>query len=90
MLDADNRRALRATGIVVLLTASSAALASRLSTDDSRPLLIGGDKTATLERLSALRQPAYEAAAHLQVDTERNSVDDVAATVVKEFRAWNG
>ena len=90
MLDADNRRALRARGVVVLLTASSAALASRLSNDNSRPLLIGDDKTATLERLSALRQPAYEAAAHFEVDTEGGSVDDVAAAVVKEFSAWNG
>jgi shikimate kinase len=90
VLDAENRRALRARGVVVLLTASSAALASRLSNDNSRPLLIGDDKTATLERLSALRQPAYEAAAHLEVDTENRSVDDVAATVVKEFSAWNG
>lgn len=90
VLDADNRRALRATGVVVLLTASSAALAARLADDDSRPLLIGNDKTATLERLSAVRQPAYEAAAHFEVDTERRSVDDVATEVVKEYRAWNG
>ena len=90
VLDAENRRALRARGVVVLLTASSAALASRLAHDDSRPLLIGADKTATLERLSALRQPAYEAAAHFEVETERRSVDDVAATVVEEFRSWNG
>jgi shikimate kinase len=90
VLDADNRRALRAHGVVVLLTASSAALASRLSSDDSRPLLIGGDKAATLERLSAVRQPAYEAAAHLEVDTERRSVDEVADAVVEEYRAWNG
>ncbi len=90
VLDAENRRALRTRGVVVLLTASSAALAARLSNDDSRPLLIGDDKTATLERLSAIRQPAYEAAAHFEVDTESSSVDDVAATVVKEFLAWNG
>jgi shikimate kinase len=74
----------------VLLTASSAALASRLADDDSRPLLIGADKTATLERLSALRQPAYEAAAHFEVETEHRSVDDVAAAVVEEYRSWNG
>jgi len=90
VLDADNRRALRANGVVVLLTASSAALASRLARDDSRPLLIGHDKAAALERLSALRQPAYEAAAHLQVDTEGRSVDDVVTAVVEEYRAWNG
>ena len=90
VLDADNRRALRAHGVVVLLTASSAALAARLSRDDSRPLLIGDDKTATLERLSALRQPAYEAAAHFEVDTEGRSVDEVAAAVVEEYRSWSG
>ncbi len=91
VLDAENRRGvLRASGVVVWLTASSAALAARLAGDDSRPLLIGDDKTATLERLSAIRQPAYEAAAHVDVDTEGRSVDDVAATVVEEYRAWNG
>jgi shikimate kinase len=90
VLDAENRRALRSRGVVVLLTASSAALAARLVDDHSRPLLIGNDKTATLERLSAVRQPAYEAAAHFEVDTERGSVDDVAVTVVEEFHAWNG
>jgi shikimate kinase len=90
VLDADNRRALRERGVVVLLTASSAALAARLAHDNSRPLLIGDDKTATLERLSALRQPAYEAAAHIDIDTEGRSVDEVAADVVREYRAWNG
>src|SRR3954471_18197357 len=78
VLDADNRRALRATGFVVWLLASSAELASRLGHDDSRPLLAGGDKTATLERLSAQREPAYEAAAHVQIDTGGRTVDEVA------------
>ena len=90
VLDADNRRALRARGVVVWLSASSTELASRLVRDDSRPLLAGGDKTATLERLGAQREPAYEAAAHVRVDTEGRSVDDVAAAVVEEYRTWNG
>ena len=90
VLDADNRRALRATGVVVWLLASSNELASRLVQDDSRPLLAGGDKTATLERLGAQREPAYDAAAHLRVDTEGRTVDEVADVVVEEFRAWNG
>ena len=57
---------------------------------DSRPLLEGGDKTATLERLGLQREPAYEAAAHVQIDTDARRVDDVAAAVVEEYRAWNG
>ncbi len=90
VLDADNRRALRATGVVVWLVASSSELASRLGHDDSRPLLAGGDKTTTLQRLSAQREPAYEAAAHVQVDTGGRTVGDVADAVVQEFHAWNG
>jgi shikimate kinase len=90
VLDAENRRALRAHGVVVWLLASSTELAARLMHDESRPLLAGGDKTATLERLSALREPAYEAAAHVQVSTDGRTPDDVAATVLEELRAWNG
>src|ERR1700704_179547 len=49
VLDPDNRRSLRQRGVVVWLTASSAALASRLTGDKTRPLLAGADRTATLE-----------------------------------------
>jgi shikimate kinase len=90
VLDPDNRRSLRERGVVVWLKATSAALASRLTGDDTRPLLAGRDRTATLERLSAQREPAYEAAAHLSIDTEGRTVDEVAARVVEEFRSWNG
>jgi shikimate kinase len=90
VLDADNRRALRAHGVVVWLLASTAELASRLVHDESRPLLVGADKTATLERLGAQREAAYEGASHVQVDTEGRTVDEVAATVIEELHAWNG
>jgi shikimate kinase len=89
VLDPDNRRSLRDAGVVVWLDAAPAALASRLTDDDTRPLLAGGDRTVTLGRLRALREPAYEAAAHVQVDTEGRSVDEVADAVVEKFRAWN-
>jgi shikimate kinase len=85
VLDPDNRRTLRAAGVVVWLTASSEALASRLKGDDSRPLLAGGDRTATLERLATVRAPAYEAAAHATVDTAGRTIDDVTDAVLEEF-----
>jgi shikimate kinase len=90
VLDPENRRVLRSEGVVVWLVASPAELAARLVHDDSRPLLAGGDKTATLQRLESLREPAYEAAAHVQVSTDGRTPDDVAAVVLEEFRAWNG
>ncbi len=90
VLDPDNRRSLRNTGVVVWLEAPSEALASRLADDHERPLLAGGDRAVTLERLRSLREPAYEAVAHVRVDTEGRTVDEVAAAVIEEYRAWNG
>jgi shikimate kinase len=93
VLDPDNRRVLRSHGVVVWLQASPAVLGDRVGAGagEVRPLLAGGSPpTATLARLSELRAPAYEAAAHVRVDTEGQTVDEVAARVVEEFRSWNG
>jgi shikimate kinase len=90
VLDPDNRRMLRSHGVVVWLRASPEVLGERVG-DGARPLLAGAAPAVrTLERLSELRAPAYEAAAHLSVDTEGRTVDEVAARVVEEFRSWNG
>jgi shikimate kinase len=92
VLEPENRRALRARGVVVWLRASPSELGARVGAEAGtvRPLLAGGDTTATLERMSALREPAYEAAAHVQVSTDGRTPDDVAATVLEEYRAWSG
>jgi shikimate kinase len=96
VLDPENRRRLRACGVVVWLRASPAVLGQRVgaaaaATTADRPLLAGGaPPAATLERLHAQREPAYEGTAHVQVGTEGRTVDEVAAAVVEEFRAWNG
>ena len=90
VLDPDNRRILRSTGVVVWLRASPAVLGDRVG-DGTRPLLAGAaPPVVTLERLAEVRAPAYEAAAHLSVDTEGHTVDEVAARVVEEFQSWNG
>ena len=91
VLDPDSRRTLRGAGLVVWLKASPAVLGARVGSTDDRPLLGGADgAVTTLGRLATLRAPAYEAAADVTVDTEGATVDEVAATVVEEFRTWNG
>ncbi len=93
MGDADNRRRVRAAGVVVWLTADPATLAARVGQGAERalrPLLAGGDPpVATLERLASLRAPAYEAAAHVTVDTTGRTVDEVAAVVLEELAQCN-
>ena len=93
VLDGDNRRALRAHGLVVWLRASPTELERRVGADAGaqRPLLAGGaPPAATLARLSTQREPSYEAAAHVQVETDGRAVDEIAATVVEELQSWNG
>jgi shikimate kinase len=90
VLDPDNRRALRASGLVVWLAAEPTVLATRLAGDESRPLLAGGDRAATLTRLADTRAAAYEAAADVTVATDDRSVDEVATAVVAEWASCSG
>jgi shikimate kinase len=85
VLDADNRTALRETGFVVWLDAPAEALAARLGPDDSRPLLAGGDRTATLTRLADVRAAAYDAAADVRIETQGRAAADVADAVLEAY-----
>jgi shikimate kinase len=84
VLDPENRRSLRSRGVVVWLRAGTAALAARVGTGAGRPLL-AGDPAGALARLAAVREPAYEAAAHAVVDTDGLDVDAVAVAVIAAF-----
>jgi shikimate kinase len=89
MVDAENRRTVRARGCVVWLTADAQTLADRVGAGRARahrPLLASDDPpVATLERLASLRAAAYEAAAHATVDTGGRTVDEVADAVLEEY-----
>ena len=84
VLDVDNRRALRAAGVVVWLRAPAATLLSRVGDGSTRPLL-RDDPEGALTRLERLREPAYEAAAHATVDTDDLDVVAVADAVLSVF-----
>jgi len=85
VLDAENRATMRAAGVVVWLRASPGQLADRVGDGAGRPLLAGAPSVETLERLAALRAPAYEAAAHVVVDTDGLAPDAVAGRVLEEL-----
>ena len=88
-LDPDNRRVLREHGVVVWLRADPVELALRVGSGAGRPLLEGGSPATKLERLAVLREPAYEAAAHVIVDTDGLAIGAVADLVLEEYRTWN-
>jgi shikimate kinase len=82
VLDAGNRALLRKAGKVVWLRAAPAVLATRVASDDHRPLL-GDDARAALRRLEAERAALYEDVADAVVDVDELSRDDVVARVVE-------
>ena len=82
VLDPRNRALLGASGTVVWLDAPGEVLAERVDASGERPLLASGDPATTLERIRALRGPAYEALAAVRIDTAGRSVDEVVDTVV--------
>jgi len=84
VVDPDNRRRLRAAGIVVWLQAPTAVLAARVGNDEGRPLL-AGDPAGALARLAEVREDAYTAAADAVVDTDGRDVDEVADAVLAAF-----
>lgn len=81
VLDPANRRAMRRSGIVVLLEVPVEALAARLERSGPRPVLAGRDPAT----LWSERVGAYRAAAHRTVDGS-GPAEDVAARVLEALR----
>ena len=87
VLDVENRRRLRANGLVVWLRAAPAELARRLEDPTERrrrPLLGNGRPSGVLEDLVDVRSPSYEAAADVSVDTDGRTVEQVVDAVLAE------
>jgi len=69
--------------VVVYLIASPEVILHRVSSDSLvRPLLKKGNKATAIKELIAFRQPFYERAADIKVDTSKLSIKDVAGQIV--------
>ena len=90
ILDESNAKALRATGRVVLLTASPETIWERMKADPKtlaeRPNLTDSGGIAEVRKVLADRQAAYQAARHHEVPTDRFSPDEAVAGIL----AWLG
>jgi shikimate kinase len=84
VLDAANRRAMRARATVVWLRADVALLADGVGSGGHRPLL-ADDASATLTRLSTERDSLYRDAAQQVVDVDDLTPDEVVDRVIAEI-----
>jgi shikimate dehydrogenase len=73
---------LKQNGLVVWLTAGVDTLLERIGDDESRPLLKGKSQREDMEITLAERQPLYQKAADITIDTEGKTPEAVAETIV--------
>lgn len=86
VLDNLNVYRMRDNGSVILLRAKSQAITKRLNGDRSRSLLRGQSDKALLARVKQLleyREPYYDLAKDLEVETDNKSVEQVADEITR-------
>lgn len=80
-----NRRLMRASGVVVNLTASFDRIVERLSGVTNRPLYAGDDAAKRAKALLEQREQFYNDA-DIRIDTDGKSVEDVSAEILEYLR----
>jgi shikimate kinase len=85
-LRAENRRAMRAAGRVVWLVARPETILARMSADAAtparRPALTEHGPLEEIVQLLGRREPMYREAAHLVIDTEDKSPEQLAGEIL--------
>lgn len=86
VLDAQNVQTMKATGIVVWLSAGPDVIRQRMQgdhqTENQRPALTHRDAIDEIETVLKERTPLYRAASHMVIDTEFESVPSLVEGLV--------
>ena len=78
---------LKAEAVVIYLMASPEAIQERVAGDaEARPLLEGGDKSLAIRELLAFRQPFYQRAADIIIDTSKMGIEAVAEQIIARLK----
>ncbi len=85
VLDPQNRQNLAARGFVVYLHASIEQQLARTERTDTRPLLQGGNRRETLEKLFLNRDPLYREIADLVLPTDGRNARTLAREIEERF-----
>ncbi|GMW00856.1 MAG: hypothetical protein AMXMBFR84_19930 [Candidatus Hydrogenedentota bacterium] len=87
VLRPENVAALKRKGYVIWLRTSIETLKSRLADATDRPSLTGTKSfVEEMEEILAVRAPIYESVADCIIDTDRRSVDEIAALIEERIR----
>jgi len=86
VLDPDNIRIMKETGIIICLAATADVVLKRTCTQTHRPLLNVADPKKQIEHLMKLRAPYY-AQANKMIDTSRLPVGKIVEKILKLTKA---
>jgi 3-dehydroquinate synthase len=88
ILDKENRKLMRESGMMILLEASEATIFERMQEDkrNIRPLLSSGDASEKVKSLKSSRNPYYHSLADWTIHTDSLTPDEVSTEIV---RGWN-
>jgi len=94
VLDADNVKVLRRNGFIVWLKADQQTLLKRIQKDRGsstrRPTLTGKGTLEEIEETISQREPFYEGASEIQIDTSMLAVDAVVETILTVLKEREG
>jgi shikimate kinase len=85
MVNEDNARRLKESGMVICLTATPAVILSRVQGNEDRPLLKSDNPLEKIRTLLEARAEAY-AKADLTIDTSHLSLDEVVKTISRRLK----
>ena len=86
ILREENRRLLRRLGCVVWLRVPLATIVERTGRNRNRPLLNGENPEEKARKLLAERTPLYRDAAHIEVEVEDLTANEVACGILESVR----
>lgn len=75
----ENQRILKELGRVIYLKVRPETVLNRLKGDTTRPLLAGEDPKGKVCRLLSDRSPIYESAAHMTIDVDEMTVEEIVS-----------
>lgn len=80
-----NGAILKKMGFVVFLSVKKEIVLKRLEGDTQRPLLQGDNVEQKMEEMLHFRNPIYEYTAHLKVEVDNKTVEEIAEEICRNY-----
>ena len=90
VLDADNIKAMKTSGMVVWLSASTATIQERMrqdkNTENFRPALTDKGRMEEIEDMLLKRNPYYESACDFSIHTDDVPLDEITQNIIQKIK----